>query len=85
MSSSMLTREIGFENFGYAYASCQKIFGPGGGAVMNVIRKDLIDQGCRPETPIVMDWKEQIEKFYIGTPEVTPTYVILLCLRHFKR
>lgn len=32
-----------------------------------------------------MDWKEQIEKFYIGTPEVTPTYIILLCLRHFKR
>ncbi|MFP4694942.1 3-phosphoserine/phosphohydroxythreonine transaminase [Thiohalospira sp.] len=70
MSSTILSQPIDVSRYGVIYAGAQKNIGPAGLTVV-IVREDLVGR-AREETPILLDWKTQVEADSMyNTP---PTY-----------
>lgn len=72
MSSSILSQPVDVSKFGLIYAGAQKNMGPAGMTLV-IVREDLAS-GAREDTPVMLDYKVQVENGSMyNTP---PTYSI---------
>ena len=70
LSSTILSQPIDVSRYGVIYAGAQKNIGPAGLTVV-IVREDLVGQ-AREGTPVLLDWKTQVEADSMyNTP---PTY-----------
>ncbi len=84
MSSNILTRPFDVSKFGIILAGAQKNMGPAG-VTLVIVRKDLVGRE-RPDTPIMMNYKEMVEKDSMyNTPPCYSIYVLGLVLKWVKR
>ncbi len=84
MSSNILTRPFDVSKFGIIFAGAQKNMGPAG-VTLVVIRNDLIGHE-RPYTPIMMSYKEMVEKDSMyNTPPCYSIYILGLVLKWVKK
>lgn len=80
MSSNMLTRPVDVSKFGIIFAGAQKNMGPAGSTLV-IIRNDLVGKE-KPYTPIMMSYKEMVEKDSMyNTPPCYSIYVLGLTLK----
>lgn len=84
MSSDIFSRPMDFGKYDLIYAGAQKNVGAAG-AVMVVVKKDILGKIKRPIPPI-MDYREHIKAdSLLNTPPVFAIYVSLLTLRWIKK
>jgi len=84
MSSNIFSRPLDFSKYDMIYAGVQKNIGAAG-AVMVVVKKDILGKINRPIPPI-MDYREHIKAdSLLNTPPVFAIYVSLLTLRWIKK
>lgn len=82
-TSEILSRELDYSRFGMVYAGFQKNLGPSGLALV-IIRDDLIGH-ARPETPILLDYKNHVENHSLtNTTNTFALYVLGLVLQWLK-
>jgi len=83
ISSCILSEPIDITKYGLAYAGAQKNMGPSGLTVV-IVRDDLIGK-ARPDTPKIMNYKEQADNdSMINTPPCYAIYVCMLVLKWLK-
>ena len=81
VSSCFLSEPIDVTKYGVVYGGVQKNVGPAG-AVIAIIREDLIPEECLPGTPTMLKWKTQADNDSLyNTP---PCYTIYICGKVFK-
>ncbi len=81
VSSCFLSEPVDVTKYGVIYGGVQKNVGPAG-AVIAIIREDLIPDECLPGTPTMLKWKTQAENDSLyNTP---PCYTIYICGKVFK-
>ena len=81
ISSCFLSEPVDVTKYGVIYGGVQKNVGPAG-AVIAIIREDLIPDECLPGTPTMLKWKTQAENDSLyNTP---PCYTIYICGKVFK-
>ncbi len=74
MSSGILSKPIDVSKYGLIYAGAQKNMGPAGMTLV-IVREDLVGN-ARESTPVMLDYKPQVEKGSMyNTP---PTYAIYI-------
>ena len=59
-SSTILSRPLDVNQFGVIYAGTQKNIGPAG-AVIVIVREDLLSDTIDASVPIILDWKTQCD------------------------
>lgn len=78
MSTDIMTRYIDVNQFGFIYASTQKVLGPTGLALV-IIKKDLADRSKDKSLPFILDYRTYInEKSLYNTPPTFSIYFLLL-------
>ncbi len=81
VSSCFLSEPIDVTKYGVVYGGVQMNVGPAG-AVIAIIREDLITDECLPGTPTMLKWKTQADNDSLyNTP---PCYTIYICGKVFK-
>ncbi|MCF0131094.1 MAG: 3-phosphoserine/phosphohydroxythreonine transaminase [Pseudobutyrivibrio sp.] len=81
ISSCFLSEPIDVSKYAVVYGGVQKNVGPAG-AVIAIIREDLITDECLPGTPTMLKWKTQADNDSLyNTP---PCYTIYICGKVFK-
>ena len=81
VSSCFLSEPVDVTKYGVIYGGVQKNVGPAG-AVIAIIREDLITDECLPGTPTMLKWKTQADNDSLyNTP---PCYTIYICGKVFK-
>ncbi len=81
VSSCFLSEPVDVTKYGVIYGGVQKNVGPAG-AVIAIIREDLIPEECLPGTPTMLKWKTQADNDSLyNTP---PCYTIYICGKVFK-
>ncbi|MCF0127253.1 MAG: 3-phosphoserine/phosphohydroxythreonine transaminase, partial [Pseudobutyrivibrio sp.] len=81
VSSCFLSEPIDVSKYAVVYGGVQKNVGPAG-AVIAIIREDLITDDCLPGTPTMLKWKTQADNDSLyNTP---PCYTIYMCGKVFK-
>jgi len=81
VSSCFLSEPVDVTKYGVIYGGVQKNVGPAG-AVIAIIREDLIPDECLPGTPTMLKWKTQADNDSLyNTP---PCYTIYICGKVFK-
>ena len=84
MSSSLLSKEINYNQFDFIYASTHKNTGTAGCTIV-FIKKHLLEK-INPTCPSVFNFKKNIEANSIySTPSVYAVYVSLLMLRWMEQ
>lgn len=80
-SSSILSEPMDVSKFGLIYMGAQKNVGPAGTTIV-IIRKDLIREDLKPDTPILLRYDTHANKASMyNTP---PTYAVYMCGLVFK-
>ena len=81
ISSCFLSEPVDVSKYAVVYGGVQKNVGPAG-AVIAIIREDLITDECLPGTPTMLKWKTQADNDSLyNTP---PCYTIYICGKVFK-
>ncbi|MFP4146659.1 MAG: 3-phosphoserine/phosphohydroxythreonine transaminase [Halorhodospira sp.] len=83
MSSTLLSRPIDVSRYGLIYAGAQKNIGPAGVTVV-IVREDLLGAAL-PQTPVVWDYKQQVDAdSMLNTPATYPLYIAGLVFQWLK-
>ena len=83
MSSDILSRPIDISKFGVIYAGAQKNIGPAG-LTLVIVREDLIGMAL-PSTPVIIDYKVQVENNSMyNTPPTYAMYIAGLVFQWLK-
>ncbi|MBO4769212.1 MAG: 3-phosphoserine/phosphohydroxythreonine transaminase [Clostridia bacterium] len=74
MSSCILSEPVDVSRFGVIYAGAQKNVAPAGLTIV-IVRDDLLGR-CRPDTPVMYDWKLMADNGSMyNTPPCWPIYI----------
>jgi len=84
LSSTILSRPLDVSKYGLIYAGAQKNIGPAGLTIV-IIREDLIGETI-PGTPIMLDYKAQVEaESMYNTPPTLAWYIAGLVFQWLKK